>query len=318
MTLAPALLRTASLALAAAPALHAQVPLPVDRSCTLTEEESRVYTVEGRVTIPRGVHVSCQRGTRVEGLGEGATLVVEGSFSVVGTNLKPCAVDDLAIELAPGYKDVRFAETTLATCRIVTAKDRPASEGTLQLEACRLPSPTAIDVSLIDGEVHLLGTSPIQPMRITGLPYPVGERLTENRASVLVSSGSLNDLDVHGVAKFRVRHAFLKGATSFGSCGDLMIDGCSLSGKLTIAHDEPGGLKDTRLTKCDFTLDELALRAPGSKRSTVTIDKPWFDGLEDESAVREKVLRDGKDDELNGALVVLKKLRKEPNGFAGR
>lgn len=300
-----------------AASVRAEEALTVDRSATLTTKQGDgVFFVEGRLTIPRGVHVSCQRGTRVVGRGEGAVLVVEGSFSVVGTREERCAVEGLAIELAPGFKNVRFAETELVeACSIRTAEGLPAA-GILQLETCQVPRQAVFEVELTEGELHFLETSVACPVKITGLPVPVGERLTDNRTSVLASGGSFAAFDMAGVSKSRLRHTKLRGEVTLANCGDLMLDGCRLDGpKVAVTHTEPGGLKDTRFTKCDFYLEELSFSAPGSKRSTVTIDKPYFECCSDADAL-DKVVRDGADDATNGAVADVKKQRGERNGFA--
>ncbi len=48
-------------------------PFPIDRTQILSDEKE-VYTVEGRVRIPRGVEITCQRD--VHGRGTGSTPAV--------------------------------------------------------------------------------------------------------------------------------------------------------------------------------------------------------------------------------------------------
>jgi len=300
-------------------AASAQEPLPVTRSVTLDAKGGGVYYVEGRRTIPARSHVSCQRGVRIVGRGDAAVLVVEGSFSTVGTSTERCRLEGLTIEPAATFKSIRLVETDLGSGLAIRTPPKQPCEGVLHLENARAGTGAALSVEMTAGELHLLSSSFQEPVRVVGLRRMVGERFIDNRTAVLMSSGSVHELEIRGVAEVTLRHGRLGGAATLSNCGELQVDGCRLASPvLVVEHAEPGGLSDTRFTKCDFHVEELVLRSPGSKKDTVRIDKAWFAGCEDEEAVRARVLRDGTDDDENGAVARITKLRRAANGLAGR
>lgn len=295
----------------------AQVPLPVDGSATLTTKESAVYYVEGRQTIPARAHVSCQRGTRIVGRGKEPVLVVEGSFSTVGTEQDRVTVENLTIEPAPGFESLRFALTTLADVELATAAERPV-DGILQFESAVFGPDSKLDVAMTAGELRALSSRFPASIRILGVPIPTKNKPADNRTKVLAVGASFVDLEVHGVDDLTVRHTHLSGTTMIDDCAEVLLEGARLEGtRAALRHSRPGGLRKSRLSKCDFYLDELILEAPASKTCAVKLDKAWFHGCDDVDAVRAR-LRDGSDDPDNGAVAKISKLRDEPNGFADR
>ena len=88
-----------------------QSPLPVDRDATLKTQDA-VYTIEGRVLLESRIDLESQRAIRLRGLGEGATLVVAGSFTAKaalgGANL----FENVTIEVAPECRELYLANVT--------------------------------------------------------------------------------------------------------------------------------------------------------------------------------------------------------------
>ena len=294
----------------------AQEPLPVEGTVTLTSKRSLEYYVEGRQTIPARVHVSCQYGTRIVGRGENPVLVIEGSLSTVGTQQDRVVIQGLTIELAPSFETVRFADTTLTDSRVVTVEHKPGA-GILHFEGSQIGGSSAVDVALTAGEFHALTSNFPASIHIRGVQKNTKDKPQDNRTKVLATQSYFYDLNASGLADLTIRHTRLNGTTTFEDCAEIMLEGVALEGsKCLVRHRLPGGLSKTRLSKCDFTLEELRFEAPGSKKSSIKIDKPWFQCCASDETIRAAVVRDGKDDPENGALVKLSKIRKRRNGFA--
>src|SRR5688572_11119507 len=75
-------------------------PFPVDRTQILSKEKS-VYTVEGRVRIPKGVEISVLKEIIVKAKGSApAVIEVEGSLTVHGVFSREVIFEDVTIEPA--------------------------------------------------------------------------------------------------------------------------------------------------------------------------------------------------------------------------
>ena len=109
--------------LAAVPA-WAQEPLPVSRSTRLS---GKSYTIQGRVTLGKGIKLLCQRGVEIVGVDKGATLVVEGDFEAHGLRGQEVVLRDIHVELAPDFERARLAFAIFrGAAGLRTAKDHPA------------------------------------------------------------------------------------------------------------------------------------------------------------------------------------------------
>ena len=83
------------------------VPFPTEKS-TILREEKVVYTVSGRVKIPEGVEISCQKDVKVVATGPSAVIEVEGALKIHGVSDREVIFEGVTIELAAKFLDAHL------------------------------------------------------------------------------------------------------------------------------------------------------------------------------------------------------------------
>jgi len=293
-------------------------PFPFAKS-TILREGKVVYVVEGQVTIPEGVEISCQKDVYVRGHGEDPTIRVEGALKIHGVSLREVIFENVTIRLAPRFGDVQL---DMAIFRggggVATTPDAPAT-GKLFVENVQFEDRARIDVSFENGSVDL---SSVGTASETSIRAAKGEDDGKNQLKVKIRACDLRGLLVERARDVTVRLTRLApGRAEFRDCRTLIFDGNKVNaGVLAFHQSVAGGFRRTRITKCDIYSKELVVHAPkkgGKSRDRIVVDRCWFEGETDPKVLREEIVRDGEDDEENGATVRLVKPLERPNELAG-
>jgi hypothetical protein len=311
------------LALAQVPAVPAaaaapdEKPFPVPDRSVILREEGTVYLVEGRVRIPRGVEVSCQKDIYIRAKGKDpAFLVVEGDFKAHGVGAREIIFEGVTVEPAP-----EFGKIQLDSCifrkggGLATPKDGSA-EGEILLQFCRFQDRARCDLALSGTSLQVLDSSTSGPLRIRGADAP-GK---PNRLKAVVRGGTFQGMEARSVADLTVRINSLRSdPLLFVDLPVLVFDGNKVEGKeLRIEHSRAGGFAKTQVMKCDLYPKTLSFRAPADaeKSDALVLDKCWFEGITDPKAIAERI-RDAADDPGNGVKVTVQNPQERPLELAG-
>ena len=317
LTVGAGCLALAVVVLMAAGADSKPVPFPVDRSRIL-RTEGAVYLVEGRLTIPKGVEVSCQKDIYIRGVGKNATIVVQGSFQGHGVAAREIIFENVTVEPGESCQDLHLDTVIFRKGGGIRSAKGTSVKGKLFLEGVHLTGNTQLDVAMRGGSIDLAGIdcdalAKVVAVNANGRPNKLKVKV---RGSVFRKGFELRE--AHDVT-VRI-NSFAGERVTFVNCGTLIFDGNKVTAKrLEIVQQKAGRHKGTKLQKCDFYCDEISVWAPvqKGKSDTVKVDKCWFKGIEKAKDVHAKFLRDGNDDPKNGAKFALKKVNKRALELAG-
>ena len=289
-------------------------PLPHTRT-SLVKAEGKVYTVEGRITIPRGVEITLQKGVIVRRTGsEKAVIEVAGSLVVHGISGTEVKFQGVQIEPLPKVQQLHLDMCKMESgSSVIAPKDRPTS-GILTIENCDF-SGSRVEIAATSGKVKLMTISSGSPVVLTGVD--VGDRKCKAQASVRTCK--LNGIKIENFADVTLRSNLLRSSpVQFTDNRVFMFDSNRVdAGAMTFRSTEPKGLKKLKFTKNDLFCLNITFFAPrvGKSRSRVILDKCYFGGTTDPDKIAE-VIKDGEDDEANGTRVLVKKAMKRPHGLS--
>lgn len=290
-------------------------PLPLARTVILPSGGS--YFVEGRQEIAWGQELSVQKGTRIFGKGEGATLVVSGALQVRGIFGGDVTIDSLVIEVAEKCERVHLESVKLESCAIRTPEGK-ACDARVHLEECILEN-SPVELRLTKGEVTILNSRTKAPVNLVGVPEAGKERAVF-KAFV---NGCNVDRDFHadGVSDLVVRACAIYGTSvGFKDCDELTFDANIVnSPSIFFEQTRAGGFKKTKLQKSDFHGGQLVFKVPreGAKKDQIPVDKCWFQGRTKKEEILGKDIRDGHTDEKSGAFVVFLKINERELKLGG-
>ncbi len=303
-----------------------EVPLPTSRSTTLRAGDN-VYVVKGRVKIPKGVKLLCQKGVRIVGRGEDPTLEVEGFFEAHGIRDQEVALEGIHIELTPRFEGLRLAFAVLRSGGgIRTAEKKPVS-GRLHLEDVKFQGKATLNIELTGGLVEIKRTSAVSPVQIRAVDSVKGKPNTARLdcfwcfAEYEFVSGFHGGLLVNGVNDVRVRWCRLGGEQSlFQNCRKFVLEACKLdSSVVAIEQSLRGQLGKTKVLKCDVYSETLRVKSPpAKKKELVQLDSCYFKHGSTVKQIHETI-EDANDDPQtpNGAIVRIKKVLKRPLKLGG-
>lgn len=315
---ATALLLALSLAAPGAAAADAEAtPLPVDRS-TILREQGAVYSVEGKQTIPKGISISCLRDVHIVGRGERPTLRVEGSLTVQGVGVREVIIEGVRIEPATEFGSVSLETVIFREGGGVLVPRSEPAHGDVQLRDVNFRQGAGLDLTISGGSVEFAKVTTNDPTRIVGARDD-GKKVD---LRVTIEDSDLDGLAVAGARDVTIRLTHLTGELlSFENCDALLFDGNKVNARrVEITHAAAGALKKTKWTKCDVYSDSILLRTPrkgGNAMDRVLFEQCWFEGETDEATLREKLVRDGEDEEESGAFARFFKISEKPNELAG-
>lgn len=311
-------------------------PLPVDKTRKLIEEGA-VYTVEGRVRIPRGIELTVLRNCKIQGTGSGpAVIEVEGGFDCIGVFSREVILENVLVEPCAKFERVHMDMAIFrGSGGIRTPKD-VAVEGAFMLENFDMVGQAAMDVTLQTGNVELSSACFDNPTRIKVVTPP-----GKDKDQVRIFVRGCHQEPMHKCTPHGGRVGLVGGFESDG--GDdvtiqlsriggalcavrnwgqrLIFDGNKVnSGKLVFSHRKAGQYQRVQCAKLDVYSDEVSASAPADPnlKDTFTMDRCWFKGLADPREVFAKVIKDGEDDPTaNGVRVNLPKVNTRPLELSG-
>jgi hypothetical protein len=314
---ASALAALLALAAPAAPAPPDEKPFPVaDRSMILREEKT-VYLVEGRIRIPRGVEISCQKDIYIRAKGSApAVLEVEGSFKAHGVSAREVIFEGVTVEPAAA-----FGKIQIDTCifrkggGLATAKDASV-EGDLVLQAVGFEDSARCDVAMKAGSLQVLDSSGSGPLRIRG----TSAEGKPNRLKAVVRGSTFYGMEASGVADLTVRiNTIRSNPAVFRDCGAFQFDGNKVEAKeISFLQSKPGGFARTEVKKCDLYSPRIVFRAPADPKvgDTVTLVNCWFEGVVDREGIAARI-QDAADDPGNNVRATVQNPQKRPLELAG-
>jgi hypothetical protein len=327
----------ALLAIAAPPAPAAppdERPFPVDRTQILSDEKV-VYTVEGRIRIPKGVEITCQKEVHVKAKGSGpAVIEVEGSLKIRGVATREVILEGVTVEPCAEFASIRIDSTWFRNGGGVKTPAGKAVKGDLFLELCDLSKGASYDVRFHTGEVRLSSICTDGPTVIRTEPPPgskagsvrvflrgsgSGGKCTNHTARIGFGGG----LEIDGGDDVTVQLSRIGGSLcSVRNWGQRMIfDGNKVnSTKLAFGHQTAGQFQRAQCAKLDVYSDEVTVDAPPSDKlkDTFVMDRCWFKGATDPKQILASLIKDGADDpSKNGTRVVLPKVEDRPHELAG-
>jgi len=311
-------------------------PLPVDKTRKLIEEGT-VYTVEGRVRVPKGVEVTILRNSRVVAKGsQPAVIEVEGGFDAIGVFTREVIFENVTVEPQAKYERIHMDMVIFrGGGGIKTPKDVPV-EGYVLLENLDFVNGAAMDVTYQTGSVELSTVCSDTPVRIRAVDK---EGSSKNQVRVFIRGcpqnrfypctphggrvGLTGGLEVDGGDDVTVQLSRVGGALcAVRNWGQkLIFDGMKVNAaKVEFSHRAAGMFQRVQCAKCDVYSSEWSARAPVEKgvKDTFTVDRCWFRGRTDLKEIFDQVVKDGADDpEKNGVRVQIPKVNARPLELAG-
>jgi hypothetical protein len=314
---APALLL---LATAAGPAAAApdEKPFPVpDRSIILREEKT-VYLVEGRVRIPKGVEVSCQKDIYIRAKGlTPAVLEVEGSFKAHGVTDREVIFEGVTVEPAPEFGKIQIDSCIFRKGGGIATPRDGSAEGEILLQFCRFSDGARCDLALSGTSVQVLDSSGGGALRLRGTDAAA----KPNRLKAVVRGCTFQGMEARNVADLTVRiNTFRSDPLLFTDVPVLSFDGNKVEAReLRIEHTKAGGFARTQVMKCDLYAKRLTFRAPADPANgdALVLDKCWFEGKTDPKEIAERI-HDAAGDPSNGVRVTVQNPQERPLEIAGK
>lgn len=303
------------------------VPFPVERT-TILRDEKTIYTVEGRIRIPKGVEISCQKDVHIVAKGPDAVIEVEGALKVHGVSDREVIFEGVTVEPASEFNDIHLDMVIFRDGSKLLTPPGKAVNGKLFIENVAFQFDTEFDITVCHGHVDLVGINADVPLKIAAV-NPEGADTNKVKLTVRGCVESLTGeiglkggLIVKGVHDATVRLNRLGGElSSFTDCRTLKFDGNKVDSKLLEFHQTgTGDFRLTPVTKCDFYCEKVTA---GSKASEVKnmdrirMDRCWFRGILRPDEVRRQVLVDGDGDAENAAKILLGKIGKRPLELGG-
>jgi len=298
-------------------------PLPTRRSVILNRRGA-TYFVEGRQTIPWGCEISISRDVKIVGRGEDPVLVVAGALHVHGTNNKNVFIEDLVIEPAARFREIRLDMVRFQGSGGIRNDDQKPVAGSIVVENSVFSSSIDFDVALSAGQVLILASSFSGRVVIDGV---VAKGKLRNALSVnIIGCGSTagrslagfqGGLFLTGANKVVVRNSRLGGErTEFRNCATITFDGNKVSATQLCFFQK--NFARTKLQKSDFYCETLILCGPPrARKQRVLIDKCWFKGLTRAKDINEEVIQDAKDHKNWGAVAMFRQIKKQPLMLGG-
>lgn len=327
---AAAILACASFLLPAAPPARSapleELPFPVGKT-TILRTEKAVYTVEGRIRIPRGVSISVQKDVHIKAKGGAAVIEVEGTLELQGVASREVIVEGVTLEPCAAFQELNTDSAIFRGGGGIRTAGSATAAGKLFVELCSFQTGATFDVHMDSGSVDVSSCSFQEPVRVRGTKPAEGKPSRTRlfaRANVesMGKVGFAGGLEVDGIGDVVIQLSRMAGGLTAVRDWDTVMrfDGNKVnSGRLEFTHSRGGKFAKATVVKCDVYSDKVAASAPavpGSK-DTLLLERCWFKGVVDPKAVAAKVVADGSADPANGARLVLGKINDRPLELAG-
>jgi len=301
-------------------------PFPVGKT-TILREEKVVYTVQGRVRIPRGVSICCQRDVYIKAREGPAVIEVEGTLELQGVGAREVILEGVTVEPCEQFKEINVDASIFRNGGGIRTPKGKACDGKLFLELATFQAGTTLDVTLAGGSVDISSCSFQDPVVIRAAD-PTGSKGNKVRLFVRgcthagTKIGFGGGLVVDRVNDVVIQLSRMAGAlTAIRDWGTVLrFDGNKVNSEtLEFSHSEAGRLPKATVVKCDVYSKKVAAKAPAdpSVRDVLTLERCWFQGVIDPKVLAEKIVRDGTGDAENGARIAFGKINDRPLELAG-
>ena len=271
-------------------------PFPATDRSLILREEGITYVIDGRVVIPRGVEISCQKDVHIRSKSKTpAFIAVEGSLKVHGVSSRDVIFENVFVEPGP-----EFDEIQLDTCifrkggGLATPKDGKAA-GRILVQGCSFESGARVDVAMNSESFQFLDSGASSALKLRGVPGKDGR----SRLKGIVRAARVFGIEAIGVADLTVRLSHLRSdPLLLRDCEVLCFDGNKVEGKdLKFEQTKAGGFARTEVMKCDLYTKTISFKAPADPKrdDAVVLDKCWFQGVTDSKGIAERI-RDAADD----------------------
>lgn len=313
-------------------------PLPVGRTAKLLEGGA-VWTVEGRVRVPRGVELTVLKDCTVRAKGSGpAVIEVEGGFDAVGVLGSEVIFENVTVEPQAAYEKIHMDMVIFRGGGGVRTPKDVAVEGSILLQNADFLKGSSVDLLYRSGSVALFSSCSEEPVRLRSRR---AEGATKD--AVKIGVGGCNQLgkERNRCTPHSRRTGLPKGLEVVG--GDevtltnsrvggplvavrdwgrkLVFEGMKVDAeRLEISQGEPGRYVGASCSRCDFPGTKIYVSSPPSDRADdrLVLDRCWFRGLLEPKAILDKVVGDGADDpKNNGVRVAVVKPSDRPLELAG-
>jgi hypothetical protein len=292
-------------------------PFPAtDRSLILREEKT-TYLVAGRIVIPKGVEISCQKDIFIKATGTTpAVIVVEGSFKAHGVGAREIIFEGVTVEPGPEFDEIQLDMCIFRKGGgLATPKDG-AARGRILLQNVRFREDARVDLALSAESFQFLDSDCSGSLRLRGAPGKDGL----NRLKAVVRAADCGGMEAIGVADLTVRiNTFRALPLVFRDCAALQFDGNKVEAReIRFEQTKAGGFARTQVMKCDLYAKTIAFHSPADPKrdDVVVLDKCWFEGVTDAKAIAERI-RDAADDPANNVRAKVLNPQERPLELAG-
>jgi len=300
----------------AADASPGEKPFPVpDRSMILREEKT-TYLVEGRVRIPPGVEISCQKDIYIKAKGGPAFLEVAGSLAAHGVDSREIIFEGVTVVPAETFGQLQLDSCIFRKGGGLATDEGKSAAGDLVVQLCNFTDGARIALALHGGSVQLLDGGVSGVTRLRG----VDREGKPNRVKATLRGFDTYGLLAEGLADITVRLCrIVTDPLVLKDNAVLIFDGNKVEAKeASFVQSRAGGFAKTQVMKCDLYSKRISFRAPRSpdRADAVVLDKCWFEGETKREAIAERI-RDAADDPACGVRVGVQNPLERPLELAG-
>jgi len=301
-------------------------PFPVSKT-TILREEKTVYTVQGRVRIPRGVSISCQKDVYIKAREGPAVIEVEGTLELQGVSAREVILEGVTLEPCERFQELNVDSAIFRKGGGIRTPKGKACEGKLFVELSHFMTGTTVDVALSGGSVDLASSTFLDPVVVRGVD-PEGS--TGNRVRLVARgcAGGAGNIGFGGgivvenvddvVLQFSRMGGALTAVRNWGTVFRFDANKVN-SGTLEFSHGRAGKLPKATVVKCDIYSQRVVAKAPADAavKDVLVLERCWFRGETDPKVLTSKIVTDGAGDAANGARIAFGKINDRPLELAG-
>jgi len=305
---------------------------PFPLKTTTLKQDGQVYTVEGRVRIPRSQTIVSLRHMKLKGVGPDAVLEVAGALEMKAVTGGGVTIENVTIELLPDCKELLLTSATFNGNSSLRSSDEGPNKAKVFLSGVTFSGKAALDLRMSGGRVDLHSSHSDSPVRITGV-HPSEKNRAKLTVRLLGNNGTRNNRPTGLMGGLFLIGAWDASITSCDMAGahsviennrGLLFAANNMRSKLAeFRQDDPKAFSRTKIQNSDFRGPETIVFAPGDpakpdKLVRIQMDGCYFQARTDPDIIRDLLVRDSGRDPKNGMLVTFKKTSGKPRNLGGK
>jgi len=307
-----------------------QKPFPL--KTTTLKRDGAVYTVEGRVRIPRSQTIVSLRHMKLKGIGPDAVLEVAGKLEMKAVTGGAVTIENVTIELLPDCKELALTSATFTGTSGLRSSEEGPNSAKVYLSSTKFRGKAACDLKMSGGRVDLHQSHSDSPVRIMGV-HPSEKNRAKLTVRLLSNNGTENGRPTGLMGGLFLTGAWDASITSCDMAGahsviannrGLLFAANNMRSKLAeFRQDAPKAFARTKIQNSDFRGPDTLFFAPVNpakpdKLTRIILDGCYFQRRTDSDIIRDLLIRDSGREPKSGMLVTFKKISERPRNLGGK